>query len=153
MILSEPRWWVATISKHSPRNWKVCKEVGLFGYTRGMHKAQPGDHFVVWFGGRGYIALCLITGNPFRPTSRAEAPWAGGTERFQSVVPFSVQVELPENEGVYLPFSNNVQAKTGLTTARFQHSLSAMPNFAGRLVANEILQIALDAEKALAEGG
>ncbi|MGV3732425.1 MAG: hypothetical protein ACO1N6_03375 [Microcella sp.] len=133
---------MATVSKHEPRNWDLCKEVGLFGYTRGMAKCEPGDHLLIWFGGRGYIGFGLVTGYARRPSGKAEAPWSGGTSRFTSVVPFKMQLELP-NDGLYLAFVNNIQKQTGINTAKLQHSLSAIPDEAAVQVTRQLLEMEL----------
>lgn len=135
-------WWVATVSKNEPKNWDLCKETGLFGYSRGMAKCEPGDHLLVWFGGRGYIGYGVVTGHPRRPASKAEAPWSGGTSRFYSVIPFKMQLELPAG-GLYLAFKNNIQEQTGFNTAKLQHSLSVVPDEAAVKVTRQLLEIEL----------
>lgn len=135
-------WWLATVSKHHPRNWELCKDAGLFGYSRGLAKCEEGDHLLVWHGGRGYMAYGVITGAPFVPRNRAEAPWPGGLYRFTSVVPFKVQLELPTG-GIYLKFRDNVQELTGFNTAKLQHSLSAIPDEAAALVTERLLEAEL----------
>lgn len=132
-------WWVATISRHHPGNWGLCKEVGYFGYTRGRAGCEPGDHLLVWVGGRGYIGFGLVTGPPRAPASRAEAPWAGGTRRFTSVVPFRMQLEL-DTGGIYLPFRKNIQDVTGINTARLQHGLSCISDKAATRVTMMLLE-------------
>lgn len=131
-------WYVCTISPTEPRNWTLCKELGLWGYTRGMPTCEPGDHLVFWLGKRGYIGFGLVTEPPRVPRSRAEAPWAGGTYRFTAIVPMKVQLEV--QEPLYLPFKDNIQATTGLNTARFQRGMSLMPDDAATAVTEMLLE-------------
>lgn len=137
-------WFVCTISPAEPRNWELCKEYGLWGYTRGMPKCAPGDHLLFWVGQRGYIGYGLVTDYPRTPKSRAEAPWAGGTYRFTAVVPMKVQVEV--KEPIFFGFTNNVQTQTGLNTGHFQRGMSAMPDDAATDLAEQLLKRFLDQE-------
>jgi len=119
-------WFVCTISPSEPRNWDLCKEFGLWGYTRGVPKCEPGDRLLYWVGRKGYIGYGLVTDYPRRPTSRAEAPWAGGTTRFTAVVPMKVLLEV--KDPIHLQFERNVQTDTGLNTGHFQRGMSVIPD-------------------------
>lgn len=137
-------WFVCTISPTAPRNWELCKEYGLWGYTRGMPKCVPGDHLIFWIGRRGYSGYGLVTGYPYPPKSRADAPWAGGTSRFTAVIPMKVQLEV--KEPIFLPFEKNIQTQTGLNTAHFQRGMTVMPDGAAQSVAEQLLQRYLEQE-------
>lgn len=139
-------WFVCTISPTEPRNWALCKEYGLWGYTRGMPRSVPGDHLLYWVGRQGYIGYGLVTDYPRPPRSRADAPWAGGKYRFTAVVPMVVlaEVQVP----IHLPFINNVQAETGLNTAHFQRGMSAMPDNAATAITARLLKRFLEEQAA-----
>lgn len=131
-------WFVCSISPNEPRNWELCKEYGLWGYTRGMAKSVPGDHLLYWVGRRGYIGYGLVTDHPRLPRSRADAPWPGGTYRFTAVVPMKVLVEV--TKPLFLPFVNNVQEQTGINTAHLQRGMSVMSDSAAAAVTIRLLE-------------
>lgn len=130
-------WFVCTISPSEPRNWQLCKQFGLWGYTRGIPKCVPGDHLLYWVGGRGYIGYGLVTGHPRVPRSRSEAPWAGGTARFTAVVPMKVLLEV--DHPIFLRFIQNVQVDTGLNTGHFQRGMSVIPDAAATALTERLL--------------
>lgn len=137
-------WFVCTISPTEPRNWRLCKEYGLWGYTRGMPKCKPGDHLIFWVGKRGYIGYGVVTDHPRIPRSSAEAPWAGGTQRFTAVIPMKVQLEV--SDPIFLPFKNNIQVTTGLSTSHFQRGMARMPDDVATAITEGLLQRFLDPE-------
>lgn len=130
-------WYLCTISPTEPRNWELCKEYGLWGYTRGMPKCVPGDHLLFWIGKRGYIGYGVVTALPRRPLTKADAPWAGGTGRFTAVVPMVVQLEIADP--IFLPFFNNVQKDTGFNTGHLQRGMSLVSADAATLVTSRLL--------------
>ncbi|MCC3298469.1 hypothetical protein [Arthrobacter caoxuetaonis] len=137
-------WYLCAISPNEPRNWQLCKERGLWGYTRGTPKCEAGDHLLFWIGKRGYIGYGLVTDMPRRPRSKADAPWAGGTDRFTAVVPMTVQVEIAEP--VFLPFVNNVQQDTGFNTGQLQRGMSLVPNDAATRITARLLERYFEAQ-------
>jgi hypothetical protein len=126
-------WFVCTVSRNEPSNWEKCKSVGLWGLTRTRSGVVPGDRFVAWIGGRGFIAEGEITGSARRPVDKTEAPWPGGTYRFSLVVPIRVQLEV--KSPVFLPFDGQRQRETGISKAQLQSSLSLIPDVAGQRIA------------------
>jgi len=127
-------WWLGTISKQSPGNWSLCKEVGLFGIPgeRSRISAQPGDRLLVWMGGKGYIAEARVIGDVRIPANRSEAPWGGGTMRFSRVVPIEVVTEV--RTPVRFPFEGQVQTGTGFNKNMFLHSFVSVTDAAADVV-------------------
>ncbi|MGH8894162.1 MAG: hypothetical protein ACRDWY_12805 [Actinomycetes bacterium] len=120
-------WFLCSISRSQPRNWDLCKEVGLFAVTTASRtgadrRVQVGDHLLFWVGGRGYTATGLVTGDPYKPRSRAEAPWPGGTYNFRTVIPFQVQHE--PSKPLFWKFVNARQIETGFASVLFQMGMT-----------------------------
>lgn len=137
--------YVCTISRNSPRNWPLCKEVGLYGIPG--HNRTPavrkGDRLFIWQGGKGYVAEALVTEDPRVPKSRDEAPWPGGLYSFGWVIPFDLVLEV--KAGVAFPFVGQRQDKTGITKAGLQRSLALMST-EGAAVVSEALAERVRAE-------
>lgn len=136
-------WYLCTIGRTTPRNWDLCKEVGLYGLPgRRRPRVQVGDHLLVWQGGKGYIAEAVVTGSVRSPSSQAEAPWPGGTYRFRYVIPIEVVLEV--KSPLKLPFDGNEQSGTGFPKGKFQLSLSAIPDKAAMYVSTALGEKQLD---------
>lgn len=131
-------WFLCSVSRSQPRNWILCKESGLWGYTRGIAHCDPQDHLLFWVGGRGYVGYGVVSGEPRKPNGKSEAPWPGGVYRFTSIIPFRLQVEV--EEPVYLRFERQVQERTLFSTARFQQGFNAVSDGAAAAVA-ELLMV------------
>lgn len=117
--------YVCVISRNSPRNWTLCREVGLYGIPgHRTPSARKGDRLFVWMGGKGYIAEAVITEDPRPPRRREEAPWPGGTYTYGWVIPFEIIRET--KEGVAFPFVGQRQEKTGITKSGLQRSLTVV---------------------------
>ncbi|MFE1584916.1 hypothetical protein ACFW6Q_04380 [Streptomyces sp. NPDC058737] len=116
-------FYVCTISRKSPRNWTLCREVGLYGIPghRRAPSAKKGDHIFIWMGGKGYIAEAVVTEDPRTPKNRSEAPWPGGLYSFGWVIPFDIVLEL--KDGVSFPFVGQRQERTGVSKSGLQKSL------------------------------
>lgn len=118
--------YVCTISRTSPRNWDLCREIGLYGIPG--HKRSPsakkGGRIFIWIGGKGYIAECVVTDDPRPPKSRSEAPWPGGLYSFGWVIPFELVLEI--KKGVSFPFVGQHQEKTGVSKSGLQRSLALL---------------------------
>jgi hypothetical protein len=121
--------------------------VGLYGIPRGRSgrpRVQVGDHLLVWQGGEGYIAEAEACGPVRIPSSREEAPWPGGTNRFSYVVPIEVVLEV--ESPLKLSFVGDVQSGTGFAKGIFQRSFSPIPDKAATYVSTALR------EKRAAEG-
>lgn len=102
-----------------------------------MPKCAPGDHLLFWIGRKGYIGYGVVTGQPRKPLTKADAPWIGGTERFTAVVPMVVQLET--STPLFLPFINNLQKDTGFNTAHLQRGMSKVSEEAATLITERLL--------------
>ncbi|MFD7767615.1 hypothetical protein [Streptomyces sp. NPDC059787] len=116
-------FYVCTISRKSPRNWTLCREIGLYGIPghRRAPRAKKGDRIFIWMGGKGYIAEAVITEEPRTPKNRCEAPWPGGLYSFGWVIPFDIVLEV--KDGVPFPFIGQRQERTGVSKSGLQKSL------------------------------
>ncbi len=124
-------WYVAAISKQSPHNWELCKEVGLFGIsTQGrkisVSNIQSGDKILVWMGGKGFISRATIKSLPRPPKDKSEVPWGGGIHRFGLVIPISVDLEA--QNPIWLGFQNGKQIETGMSQFALRKSFSLIPD-------------------------
>ncbi len=120
-------WWLCTISSKTPRNWDVCKEVGLYGIPGERNRAREvkvEDGLLIWMGGKGYLAEARVVDAPRVPKSRAEAPWGGGTLRFRWVVPFELVTEL--RKPLAFPFQGQTQVRTGFSKNMFLRSFTSV---------------------------
>lgn len=135
-------WFICTISKEAPRNWELCKQVGLYGIPGTTARRRPevevGDRLLVWQGGAGYIAEATVTGPVRIPASKAEAPWPGGTYRFAYIVPIEVTVEV--QSPLKVPFVGDKQAGTGFSKVLFRRSFVLVSDKAARHVSRELLE-------------
>jgi len=127
-------WFVAAISKQSPRNWDLCKQVGLFGVSTqgrkiGISGISKGYRLVVWMGGRGFVAITTIDEKPRPPADKSETPWGGGIYRFGIVIPFSIDIEV--EKPLWLGFQNGKQEKTGMPQYSLRKSFSLIPDSVG----------------------
>jgi hypothetical protein len=93
-------WFICTIARGGLHNWELCKDYKLWGIPSngrniGIQPPQENDFMIIYHAGHGIQAVCKVTGEWRSPTSKEEAPWAGGIFRYGKVVPFEVEVELP----------------------------------------------------------
>lgn len=131
-------WYLCCTSPTEPRNWSLCKEYGLFGYTRGMPRCVPGDHLIFWKGQKGYVAYGLVTGSPRVPWGRVDAPWPGGTLRFTAVVPMKVLVEV--DIPIFYGFKENLQDRTGLNKGHLQRGMCRIDDQVATDLAAQLLE-------------
>lgn len=120
-------WFLCSTSRSQPRNWPLCKEVGLFAVTltsqtKADTRIDVGDRLLFWVGGRGYSATGVVTAKARRPRGRAEAPWPGGTYNYRAVIPFDLDFEA--SEPLFLPFVKARQTETGFASVLFQRGLT-----------------------------
>ena len=127
--------YVCTIGKASPRNWPLCREIGLYGIPGHSRKpaARKGDRMFVWMGGRGYIAEAVISEDPRPPTSRAEAPWPGGVYSFGWVIAFDLLLEV--EKPVWFPFVGPNQQHTGVSKSGLQRGLARLGTEGAEIIA------------------
>lgn len=145
-------WFLCTVSRDSPRNWDLCKEVSTWGVstrleTFRMPKVNPGDHLLVWIAGVGFRASATVTEAPRKPVDRSEAPWPGGLHRFGAVIPFKLDLEL--SEPLRLRFENHRQAVSGLNLFQFRRGFVIVPDTAGEAVATLMREAAEEQAKAV----
>ncbi|WP_104192909.1 hypothetical protein [Cryobacterium sp. Y82] len=143
-------WFVCSISPSEPRNWALCKEHGLWGYTRGMPSAGPGDRLLFWMGKKGYVGFGRVTEPARVPAGRFEAPWSGGTSRFTAIVPMIVWFEV--KKPLWYPFVNNVQTETGLNTGHFQRGMALVPDDIALTLSSRLVERALAESEEAREG-
>jgi hypothetical protein len=131
-------WYLCTIGKATPGNWELCKQVGLYGIPGGHPRPQVDvdDHLLIWQGGGGYIAEAVVTGPVRIPSSRQEAPWPGGTDRFAYVVPLEVVLEVASP--LKMPFVGGRQSGTDFHKGEFQRSFSPIPDKAATYVSTAL---------------
>src|SRR3981081_722557 len=90
--------FLGPVSRQSPQNWDLAKQIGLWGITRARlstaRMVSQGDRLIIWLGGKGYVAECVLTGPSRSPRNLIEAPWEGGTYHWAAVVPFKIDFEL-----------------------------------------------------------
>ena len=118
--------YVCTISRTAPRNWTLCRDIGLYGIPghNRTPNAKRGDRIFIWLGGKGYIAEAVVTEDPRPPKSRSEAPWPGGLYSFGWVIPFELVLEV--KEAVSFPFVGQRQERTGVSKSGLQRSLAVL---------------------------
>lgn len=128
--------FLGTVSRDSPQNWPLAKQVGLWGVTKrrapAARRVETGDQIIIWLGGRGYGAVCHVTAPARSPKGAAEAPWEGGVYQWQFVVPFEVVIEL--DAPLWLPFNGDSQERTGLSKAQFRSSFQSLPDDKGAVI-------------------
>lgn len=127
--------YVCTIGKASPRNWPLCREVGLYGIPGHNRKpsARKGDRIFVWMGGQGYIAEAVVSEDPRPPKSRAEAPWPGGVYSFGWVIAFELLLEV--QKPVWFPFLGPTQQQTGVSKSGLQRGLARLSTEGAEIIA------------------
>ena len=116
--------FVGAVSAQEPRNWALCKEVGLWGVpglSRALPRVVSGERLFIWKSRAGYIAEATITGPARVPESRDDAPWPGGLGRFRAVIPMRVVREVADS--YRLPFVRDKQDITGISTNSLRFGL------------------------------
>jgi hypothetical protein len=122
-------WYLCSTSRSKPRNWELCKEVGLWAIgtssrTRLDPRIEVGDHLLFWVGGRGYSAFGVVSELPRPPRDNLEAPWAGGVYAFRTVIPFKLQLEV--KTPLWLRFERARQVETDFPSVLFQTGCSLL---------------------------
>ena len=131
--------YLCTVSRHSPENWALCKQVGLWGIPGRKQLRIPvevEDRLLVWVGGQGYVAEAVVTNRPRSPSSEAEVPWPGGTFRFMTVIPMKVATEV--QTPIRFPFIGDKQAETGLSKTNFMGGFRRLPTDVSILISNAL---------------
>ena len=133
-------WFVCTIARKSTRNWQLCKEVSAYGIPgkRKPAQAAAGDCLLFWVGGRGFVGEGEVSGSPRVPANKIEAPWPGGTYQYGFIIPFELRIEV--SKAVYLPFSGQIQDRTGISKTQLQRSFSIIGAGAGELVRDLLIE-------------
>lgn len=96
--MSQKSWYVCTVAKEGLHNWEICKKHNIWGVSsngRNIGIAPPGkgDFLLIYHAAHGLKALCEVTAPWKTPSSKEEAPWAGGIYRFGKIVPFQLIIE------------------------------------------------------------
>ena len=112
-------WFVCTIGKSASHNWQICKENGIWGIpTSGrkfdLNQTKKGDFLIFYLASIGFLGVAKVSGPMKVPSSKEEAPWAGGIYRYGVIVPFSLKHEV-ENP-LRVEFENNKVKDTNLST-------------------------------------
>lgn len=145
-------YFLGTVSSQSPKNWELAKGIGLWGVTASRlttsRGVEEGDHLIIWMGGHGYIAECLITGPGRSPRNMTEAPWEGGTYQWVAVVPFAVMQEV--RQPVWLGFRGDKQEQTLLSKAKFRSSFQRLAEKQARDISAMLRRRATEERKAAA---
>jgi len=128
-------WFICTISKEGFKNWEICKEISAWGIAASgdrkpkLDRVKKGDHLVFYAAGKGFIATAIVTGAMKRPTTKDEAPWAGGIYRYGAIVPFKILIEL--TDPLKIPFTNMMFEDTQIHTSRLQKGFSMISGVDG----------------------
>jgi hypothetical protein len=100
--MDDKSWFICTIAREGLHNWTICKNYEIWGIPSNgrnitMASPKPGDILIVYHAGNGLRSICEVTGTWKSPSSKDEAPWAGGIFRYGKVFPFRVlkEVEVP----------------------------------------------------------
>lgn len=115
--MEDKTWFICTIAREGLHNWDICKSHKVWGIPsngRNISLAPPktGDFLIVYHAGNGLRSIGEVTGTWRSPSSREEAPWAGGIFRYGKVIPFKVLKEV--EEPIKLTFESNKIAGTDI---------------------------------------
>ena len=97
-----------------------------------MNQAVKGDHLLFYQASKGFFASAKISGPMKRPTSKEEAPWAGGIYRYGIVIPFKLQIEL--DEPLRIPFLSMKVEGTSISVTSLRRGFAPISNSDGEFV-------------------
>ena len=108
--MDDKAWFICTIAREGLHNWDICKSNKIWGIPSNgrnitMEPPKIGDILIIYHAGHGLRSVGEVTGSWKSPSSKDEAPWAGGIFRYGKVFPFKVlkEVDLP----IKLTFESN----------------------------------------------
>ena len=119
----EQTWFICTIAREGLHNWEICKQYSIWGIPSngrniGITPPKINDSLIIYHAGSGIKAVCQVTASWKSPSSKDEAPWAGGIFRYGKVVPFRIIHELEEPMRVYFESNKIKDTQINLTTLR-----------------------------------
>lgn len=120
--------WICVISDKSPKNWGLCKEIGLFGIAAYNRKLlvvpKLNDQMLFWYARHGFLGFGQVTADSRSPAGPEETPWAGGIYRFSKVIPFKLTFEAPSP--IFVPFVSGKQIETGISSFTLQRGFTTI---------------------------
>lgn len=137
-------WFICTISKEGFKNWEICKNISAWGIAASgdrkpkLDSVKKGDHLVIYAAGKGFISTAVVTGPMKRPTTKEQAPWAGGVYRYGAIVPFKILIEL--SEPLKIPFTKMFFDRTQIHTSRLQKGFSMISGVDGNYLYQEMVK-------------
>ena len=125
--MASENWFICTVGNSSFHNWQICKENNLWGLPTGskkidLQKINKGDKFLVYWAGHGFIAKGTFNSQLKRPTSKLEAPWAGGMFRFGAIAEIRINAEI--SNPIKADFENQRIKGTNITATALRNGLS-----------------------------
>ena len=115
----DANWFICTLAKSTSHNWDICKEHKIWGIPTNGRKynllqAKTGDLLLFYLASVGFLGFGQVTGAMRIPSSKQEAPWAGGIFRYGVILPFNLlrEVETPSK----VNFVDNKIYGTGVST-------------------------------------
>ena len=130
-------WFVCTIGKESAHNWDICKSISSWGIPSSgrklsMNQAVKGDQLLFYLASKGFFASAKVIGPMKKPSSKEEAPWAGGIYRYGIVIPFKLQLEL--DEPLRIPFISMKVEGTSISVTSLRRGFAPISNSDGEFV-------------------
>lgn len=101
-----------------------------------MNQAVKGDHLLFYMASKGFFAAASITGPMKKPSTKDEAPWAGGIYRYGVIIPFKLQLELIAP--LRKPFSSMKIAGTSISATTLRRGFAPISNADGELIFGEL---------------
>ena len=111
-----------------------------------MTQARKGDYLLFYMASKGFFALAEVTGPMKVPTTKEEAPWAGGIFRYGAVIPMKLIFELPTP--MKKPFVDNKIEGTAIAANVLRRGFAQIPNHDGvGVVESMIVEKAVQAKQ------
>ncbi len=131
---SSSNWFICTISKATSHNWQICKDHKIWGIPtngRKYNRAQAGkgDYLIFYLASVGFIGIGQVTGPMTIPTSKEQAPWAGGIYRYGVILPFKLLKEV--KEPINVKFQANKVIGTSVSTTLLRRGFSQISTLDG----------------------
>ena len=138
----DENWFICTLGKSTSHNWDICKEHKIWGIpTNGrnynLSKAKKGDNLLFYLASVGFLGLGKVTGPMRIPSSREEAPWAGGIYRYGVIVPFKLVTET--DSPLKVNFVTNKIADTGVSTTLLRRGFAQVSTIDGLKIQESFL--------------
>jgi hypothetical protein len=127
-------WFICTLGKSTSHNWDICKEHKIWGIPTNGRKynllqAKKGDLLLFYLASVGFLGFGQVTGAMRIPSSKEEAPWAGGIYRYGVILPFKLlkEVETPPK----VNFVDNKLDGTGVSTTLLRRGFAQVSTLDG----------------------